>query len=55
LVADLWHLFFGCFFFPNHDHTTLEPSYPINLDTLLIYVLALPTNPLPTYPLSFHC
>jgi len=55
LVADLWHLFVWVFFFPNHDHTTLEPSYPTNLDTLLIYILALPTNPLTTYPLSFHC
>jgi hypothetical protein len=33
---------------------TLVPTYPTDLVKLLTCILALPTNPLPTYPLFFH-
>jgi hypothetical protein len=41
LPADLWPLFFGAKFFSTLTlHTTLPPSYPTNLPTLLTYLLA---------------
>ncbi len=48
--------FFVCFF-PNPDHTTLQPNHPsylTDLAPLLTCILALPTNPLCIYPLFFH-